>query len=1078
MKSFSIEAVSSLALILEKKNFAQTKHLILADKKDLEKLKAFLHFKKPAIPYYDLPAFPKPKSPYSEMIWLKRRKWQAWASATNNQTALFLASPQALLKKSNSSLAFHTIKKDKKFSATVLRGYEEKAFVEKEKEFSSRGFLVDIFSPAYDQPLRLQLLGDQIQSIHLLDKSFKKRQRELDQALIPSVYEWSWAGEQRKALCDYLREQEKLLGRSLPPELFKNFSRGEVCFGFENLLNCLDQTCALDYFSNPPQVWLFDPDKAKAQFLEEQSKLEKELPFFTKENLFLDWEKIEKANFQIVNNKKSKKQEGTSSSSFLFKRSKQSLKEDLKKLPVQNIIFVGSQEKELKAELSKEDILTSKDTDFFEGKSLIFLSGQIKESFYSEDTAYLRMEDFILKKKQNLSHIDYFIQRARALEFSKLEAGDLLVHRQYGIGEFVGLQAIQMRGKKEDFIVLNYKEGDKLFVPAYKASQVKKYSRKRSNSITKSLLDPLGNPKAWERKKFQAKKHIQSLALELIELYRLRKQKKRKAFAPVKEALESFSRDFPWTETSDQKRAIQEIMSDMDKDQPMDRLLTADTGFGKTEVALRACFRALENGFQVCLLAPTTILTLQHFKNFKERFKNTPFELARLSRFVSKKQRESIFQKVRLGQIDFLIATHSVFSPQVQFKNLGLLILDEEHRFGVRQKERLFRFKENLDVLSLSATPIPRTLNMALTGIKDITVISQPPAKRKSVKMVIKGWDEGVETDIVQACKKEKERGGQILFVHNRVRTLYQRAEQLQKMFPNFRLAIAHGQMKGLDKIMLDFFEKKYDLLVATNIIESGMDVPQANTLFIDRAHEMGLSQIYQLKGRVGRGEEQATCFLLFPQRDRLSLLAKERLDLLERYANLGEAFQLALNDLENRGAGSLFGSEQSGHIESLGEDLYFEILNEELKDQTKVFVEPEIRLPFATGIPESYISEPRLRLVYYKNLSSAGAEERQAIYFELLEEFGTFPKELDQLFFLLEIRDFCKKFLIRDFKATKQSLSLTFHEKTLISPQKILAILKKQKGQMLAHQSCKIPLQGDEFMKEIKSLLKEMESL
>ena len=1142
-----VEAISSLALLFEKEGFLKKKHLIVASSKDLEKLKSFLIFKQTKIPWYELPPFPKPKSPHSESIRVKRRKWQSWAGFSESPLGLFLASPQALLKKSHSSLNSSVIKVGGIFSQTVLMPYTKTAFVERVGDFSSRAFLIDIFSPAYDTPLRFQLRGDQIQSIHLLDRDFKRRQKELEQALIPSPYEWRFKGEDRKKLCSYLKKQESSLKSSLPLELFKNFSRGTVFFGWENLLNCLDKTCSLDFFSVSPQIWLFEPEKAKHQFLEEKSKLEREHPFFTEKNLFLDWEKLEgreqkkgeqgskiqkrehqaeqklgtkklkpqKTTQGILNLQNLKQEKFTqekqktnshqsflirvrtdlphqlplakketkdfrlkSLSSFLFKKSGQ-LKEDLKNLPVNNIIFAGAKKEELKSLLLKENILASSHEDFFEGKSLIFLPTQIKESFFCKgDTAYLKVEDLIPRKKQNLNHFYFFRQKAKALEFSRLELGDLLVHRQYGIGEFIGLKSLKMLGKKEDFIVMIYKDGDKLFVPAYKASQVKRYSRKRTDQITKTLLDRLGNPKAWERKKSKAKKHIQSLAIELIELYKLRKQKKRRPFAPVTEALDHFAKDFPWTETPDQKRTIQEIMADMNREQPMDRLLTADTGFGKTEVALRACFRALENNFQVCFLAPTTVLTLQHFENFKHRFNNTPFKLELLNRFISKKQKEFIFQQIKAGKIDFLIATHSVFSPQLLFKNLGLLILDEEHRFGVRQKERLFRFRKNLDVLSLSATPIPRTLNMALTGIKDISVISQPPAQRKPVQMILKAWDEGAESLIVQASQREKARGGQILFVHNRVKTLYQRAEWLKKVLPHFRIAVAKGQMKDLDKVMLDFFEKKYDLLLATNIIESGMDLPQANTLFIDRVHEMGLSQIYQLKGRVGRSSEQAFCYLLFPERNRLSVLAKERLELLEKYAGLGEAFQLALNDLENRGAGSLFGSEQSGHLQNLGEDLYFEILNEQLTDQKEIFIEPEISLPFSAGIPDTYIPEPRLRLLYYKSLSEAlGEEARLSLKFELLEEFGPFPEELNQLFFLLELRDCCKKLLIQDFKATKQSLSLTFHEKTPVSPEKILKILKKRKGKMTTDLNCTLLLDSGNFIKDLEQLMQEFAS-
>ena len=763
-------------------------------------------------------------------------------------------------------------------------------------------------------------------------------------------------------------------------------------------------------------------------------------------------------------------------SSFLFKKPKK-LKEALIGLPVSNLVFTGSHLKELKQLLRKEQILSSGEESFFQGKNLIFLSDPIKESFFCKgDSAYLRSEDFIVKKTEALSHFDFFRKRAKALEFSRLEIGDLLVHRQYGVGQFAGLQTLETVGRREDFLVLKYREGDKLFVPAYKVEQVKKYSRKRPDQITKTLLDSLGNLKPWEKRKSKAKKHIQGLAIELMSLYRERKQKKRKPFAPVQEAMDVFAEDFPFEETEDQKRAIQDIMSDMDGNRPMDRLLTADTGFGKTEVALRACFRVLENHFQVCLLAPTTVLTLQHFENFKKRFQNTAFQLALLNRFADKKRKEDIFQKVKKGEIDFLIATHSVFSPYLSFKNLGLLVLDEEHRFGVRQKERLFRFRKNMDVLSLSATPIPRTLNMALTGIKDISVINRPPARRKATHISLRAWDESLESLIQKACHKERARGGQILFVHNRVKSLFERAEQIQRLLPDFKIAIAKGQMDHLDKVILDFFEKKYDVLLSTNIIESGMDIPRANTLFIDRAHEMGLSQIYQLKGRVGRSAEQSFCYLLFPSKDRLSLLARERLNLLEKYAGLGESFQLALHDLENRGAGSLFGSEQSGHLQSLGEDLYFEILNEQLTQQKETFIEPEIFLPFSTGIPESYIPEPRLRLLYYKNLSTAWTkEDRLKIRQELIEDFGPLPEEIESLFFLLEIRAFCKKLLIQNFKASRQSLSLTFHKDTSVSPEKLLQTLNSKNGSLISESSCKIPFKEDHFFEETKELFQEL---
>ena len=1079
-----------MALFFEKRDLHK-KHLLVADLNSLDKLKSFLNFKKTSFFWWELSPFPPPKSPYFESLIYKRKRWQAMAQ-NKGQSGVFLASPQALLKKTNLQLSHFVLEKGKAFNYDVLNDYFHKEYVEREGEFSSRGFLIDIYSPVYDRPFRVELLEGQIKSLHLLDQTFKRRETELDQALVAPIYEWSFKGEDRRKLCDHLRQKENQLQAVLPSELFENISRGKSYYGFESLLNCLDQTCSLDFFSDLSQIWILEPEKTKEHFLNEQLKWQKELPFFTSENLFISWDKLEEKESALSKEDSRKYVSVKTGNGNLeqihinfqteltkitaFKKSK-NIKKDLEDLPVSTLVFAGAHLEELKNLLLKEEVLSSLSADFFGQKSLIFIEKQLKESFvYVGDTAYLRAVDFITPKKQNLNFFDSFRQRARALEFSKLEIGDLLVHIQHGVGEFMGLQSLKMKEKREDFIVLCYKGGDKLFVPAYKAIEVKKYSKKPVGSVAKTLLDRLGNTRLWERKKSKAKKHIQSLAIELIELYKVRKQKNRKAFLPVKSALENFEKDFTWKKTLDQQRAIQDIMSDMDKDYVMDRLLVGDTGFGKTEVALTAVFRVLENNFQVCFLAPTTVLTLQHFKNFKERFKNTPFKLALLNRFISKKERENIFKEIQEGRIDFLIATHSAFSSQLFFKNLGLLVLDEEHRFGVRQKEKLFRYRKNLDVLSLSATPIPRTLNMALTGIKDISVISQAPEKRKPVKIILKSWENQIEQEIIQACKKEQAREGQVLFIHNRVKSLYSRAEHLQKLLPDFKIAVAHGKSQNLDKLMLDFFNKKYDLLTATNIVESGMDVPQANTLFIDRSHEMGLSQIYQLKGRVGRSQEQAFCYLLYPEKQSLSPLAQERLNLLEKYSALGSSFQLALNDLENRGAGSLFGSEQSGHIQSLGEELYFDILNEQLKNQTEIFVEPEIRLPFMAGIPPTYISDPRLRLLYYKNLSSAiGKEDRLSIQNELLEEFGSFPDELKHLFFLLDIREFCKNKLIVDFKAEEKSLTLTFHEQSLVSSQTIIELLEKQKGQMLSDRSCKIPFQTGDIIKESQKILKHL---
>jgi len=508
MELSGVEAVSSLALFFENKNLLHNRHLLIACEKDLKKLKSFLFLRKSSFSWYELPAFPRPKSLYSETAFLERRRWQAYALNSENLNSLFLASPQALLKKTNVSLNIPIIYKGNKWDSTILKTYMEKAFVEKGGDFSLRGFVMDVFSPVYKHPLRIQLSGSEIQSIHILDESFKKRKQEISQAFIPSLYEWAWTGEDRKNLCDYLRRQEKQLKHRLPVDLFKSFSKGDFYFGFEHFHNCLDSTCSLDYFSTPPVVWIFEPEKVKSEFLDNQYQLEKEHPFFYSKNIFLDWEKIENLNWQqqkpqlyqeknkiplaplikirsflprSLSMKNSNLPQGLKSfSSVLLKNTKKNLKETLEQLPVQNVVFTGSSIEKLKLKLVEDKILNSLEDDSFNKKSLFFLSSPIKESFFCpEDTAYLRVEDFIFQKKQNLSHFDFFRQRARALEFSELELGDLLVHRQHGVGEFAGLKSVKMYGKKEDFIVLKYKGKDRLFVPAYKTNEIKKYSRKR-----------------------------------------------------------------------------------------------------------------------------------------------------------------------------------------------------------------------------------------------------------------------------------------------------------------------------------------------------------------------------------------------------------------------------------------------------------------------------------------------------------------------------------------------------------------------------------------------------------------------
>ena len=707
------------------------------------------------------------------------------------------------------------------------------------------------------------------------------------------------------------------------------------------------------------------------------------------------------------------------------------------------------------------------------------MEGRLEESFIndSEGEIWLRPEDLkggAGKPPADESSFEFFRQKAEALDFSELKEGELVVHGKHGLGKFFKLQALDRGGVPQDFIVLIYKEGDRLLLPAYKANEIKRYASYFPKN-PEALLDRLGDPRRWEKKKEKVAKHIQALTLELIEIYRRRRAARRPSFKPVREELEKFAAGFPFQETEAQLKAVSEIMRDMDREYPMERLISGDVGFGKTEVALRAVFRVLENGFQVCWIVPTTVLSLQHYENFKNRFRKWPFRLALLNRFLSPKEKGILLKKLRQGEVDFLIATHGVFNSSVFFKNPGLFVIDEEHRFGVSQKEKLNRLKSSVDILSLSATPIPRTLNMALSGIRDVSLIGEPPARRKSVRIFTKKWDPAL---IREACDFEKSRGGQILFVHNRVKSIYERERQLRAVLPRYKIGLATGQMPPaqLESLLIQFFQGKFDLLLSTNIIESGMDIPEANTLFVDRVSTLGLSQLYQLKGRVGRGDVQAYCYFLLPERGKVAATAGERLRLMEQYGDLGGGFHLALHDMETRGAGDLFGARQSGFINTVGREFYFELLRENFcreSEKEPLFPEPEIRLPLSICIPASYIPDAPLRLFYYKSASSGASLE--AVRSEMEHNFGPLPPETVNLFSLLKIRKTGRRLGLRELKTAGDFLYLSFQEKAALPVEKVVRAIENRGWKMRTEHSVKIPLDPEkDLFREIEAVLRE----
>ena len=1083
-----VEALSGIALFLEQANWLKNSPcLLVAPLEDLQKIKKFLQFKKFSFPWYDLPQFPLSSTLFSHNQLIGRRTWQV--KAQKGDPALFLASSSALLKKTSLYESFQSIKKGDKIPNLESLGYKSKESLQKQGDFSYRGFLLDIYSPAHSRAVRLELLDDKVESMHLLSQDFKKRESSLDEVFIPYLLEWNLCGEDRKNLCKIIKKEFGSESSPLQEEILRQISRGESASGFEAFLNALDNKSSLDIFDHKTPILLFHKDKIKMEFQADVQKSESLQVFFKQKYLFSPFENLESRNpidvYQTKLSLKSSTSKTINLSCPIVKPSKNAI-DFLENIKASNLIFVSrKQESENKIkQIILEELkntneeASEEDLSFFKNKTLVFIHGQLGESFvYKTDTAYLQTEKVFLKEKieDKSSTFEFFKQKSQALEFSELVKGDLVVHRQHGLAQFEELKSLDLDGKKQDFFILIYQKGDKLLVPAYKAKDIKRYSKRRDQKSIEKFLDKLGDSRKWDNKKSKAKKHIQSIVIELINHYRQRKASHRDAFKKHEDSLNLFAKEFPFQTTPSQQKVIKEILLDMDKNYPMDRLICADVGFGKTEVALRAVFRALENNFQVCFLAPTTVLSLQHYENFKTRFQKWPYNIAILNRFSSDKKRKKILEDVKNGQIDFLIATHSAFSPQLFFKNLGLLIIDEEHRFGVKQKEKLSKVKTNLDILSLSATPIPRTLHMALSGMKDISIIAQPPANRKPVKTFIKSWDQGIDSFIKEACQFEKNRGGQILFVHNRIKTITQRLEHLQSLLPEFKIALIHGGMKSqqIENTILEFFEKKYDVLVSTNIVESGMDIPEANTIFIDKVQDMGLNQVYQLRGRVGRRHTQAYCYLLISDHAKLSPIANERLSLLEKHSDLGSGFRLAMHDLEMRGSGSLFGAEQSGHLHALGEELFYEILNENLEQEKQTFIDPEISIPLSLGISSSYIPDPKMRLLYYKNLSEANKlDQLEEIRQEMLENFGKIDEDLKNLFSVLKLKFICKKQLIKDLKVLKNSCNLTFHEKTTVSSQTVIDLIENHKWEMKTEHSLKAPLD------ETKDLFDQLEKI
>jgi transcription-repair coupling factor (superfamily II helicase) len=615
------------------------------------------------------------------------------------------------------------------------------------------------------------------------------------------------------------------------------------------------------------------------------------------------------------------------------------------------------------------------------------------------------------------------------LELADLKQGDLVVHQSHGIGQYEGLTKLTLEGNTNDFILITYRDADKLYLPVDRMNMIQKYMG--VDSIT-PVLDKLGG-KTWEKIREKVKRSTEKIAGELLKLYAARKVEKGTAFTAVDRSFREFETAFPYEETADQMKAIDVVLADMGREQPMDRLVCGDVGYGKTEVALRAAFLAANSGKQVAVLVPTTVLAEQHFKSFSERFARYPFFVECLSRFRSPKEQRAIIENLKTGKIDIIIGTHRLLSKDVSFKDIGLIILDEEQRFGVTHKEKLKKLRHTVDVLALTATPIPRTLHLSMMGVRDISIISTPPEQRHPIVTYICEPD---DVTITEAVQKELDRDGQVFFVHNHISDIDAMATHIQKLVPQARLGIAHGRMPegALEKVMLDFLNHHIDILVCTTIIESGLDIGTANTILINRADRFGLAQIYQLRGRVGRSDEQAYAYLFIPRDSTITVDAQKRLKVLMEHSDLGSGFQIAMNDLKIRGGGTILGASQSGHIAAVGYDMFLQLMENsisEMKGEPVIeALEPEINITVSAFLPENYIPHIDQRLALYRRLSRlTEVKELSDFKSELTDRFGTLPPEAANLLLKILLRVLCIKAGVRRLDLSGFNLVLSFSE-------------------------------------------------
>ncbi len=991
---------------------------------------------------------------------------------TTLEAALLLGPDQAFFERNSLS-----IKRDDIISPLELAhkltemGYFATSTVEEPGTFSRRGEIFDIY-PISGPPVRLHYFDDLIEDIFAIDPETQKTQREVsfqEIFLIPGVGYLtrepfatrlrSNIPQAQPAFKNRYEARKQLLSRVSEKQLFENYPLYVPLFfdAPKTILDFLPQNAKLTFINYDTGLnhfeHFFSTQREDFELLSTdvstysvipgpENFYLKELPRLNLKTLWVDqldiavnlnnsFDGVLHLNFEnLKTHLKTKLQTMGSVPENKYDYIKASLRILRKELEVRGNLVVNYNSENARQELQfllEENHLTEI------GSRLSYLPGRLSEGFYykNEHTFVLSEGDFFSVKKKKSKQVKTTNKDLFAEQLSTLKPNDYVMHRDYGIGVYKGLETIAAGDQQSDYLVILYEDNDKVYVPVYKLNLVQKHADSSAGLKVASLKS-----KKFSELKQRARNSVKKLAFDLIRLQAERKLRGGFPFSPPDHLFKEFELSFPFEETPDQQKAILDVLEDMQGQYPMDRLICGDVGFGKTEVAMRAAMKAVLDKKQVVVLVPTTVLALQHYHSFKKRFENFPVSINFISRFKTTREKTEVIKNVAEGKIDVLIGTHAVLSDKLEFLDLGLIIIDEEHRFGVSHKEKLKVLKTGVDVLTMTATPIPRTLQLSFLGIRDLSLIQTAPPRRQAIKTyIIKEDDLTLKT----AIEKELSRGGQVYYVHNRVHDIEEHELYLKKLVPRARISVTHGQMneKELEKRINDFYEHKTDILLATTIIESGIDIPNANTMIIDRADIYGLAQLHQLRGRIGRSDRKAYAYFIVPENRLLNDMAQRRLQALQTYAEMGSGFALASSDMEIRGAGDILGAEQSGHIEAIGLEFYMDLLEEaiqEIKGEQKVSVKNiEIQAPFSAYIPNSYIQDHALRLKYYKRLSNCSAIIRlEEITSELLDAFGTPPQELESLFSILRARILFRPIGLRVVKIAGSQVQMYFDQEIL----------------------------------------------